>query len=360
LDDVHGSAGVGVSSALAAVVLVHRDPAKVRRLLGALDGIDIFLHCDRRTSDEALRRMLVGAGPRIQLVPRRRTSLSSWSLVEAELAGVQLALERSKAEHVIVLSGNCYPLTSAEQVVDELLSWRGLSRLRLNPIPYRRWDTPRNPNGGLWRFQRRFVTFRGQVVLMGGVPLRGFRRPIPEGVRLHGSSQWKIYARHHAAALLRILGERPDLVRFFRTTFVPEESCVASILRSPALSGSIVEEIRDDSPWYIKWPSGFGTFHPEWLGEGDFPALREARGAPLRDPDNDVIGAADRDYYRKLFARKLSSRQARLLDLIDRELRARPSASGGPAPSPRASSRESGSTERVGPASSRLPPGSGS
>ena len=310
-----------MNARLAAVVLAHDDPAKVRRLLAALDGVDVFLHCDRRAPDEHLRAMIAGARPRVSVVPRQRTTLCSWSLVEAELAGLRLALERSRAEHIIVLSGACYPLVSVPELEDELSRWRGLTRMQLNPIPHDGWSTPRNRDGGLWRFRRRYVTVRGQLVWLGGVPVRGRRRAIPRELRLHGSSQWKIYARRHAAALLGVLGDRPDLVSFWRTTYVPDEACAASILQSPALVGPVAEQVRDDLPWCINWNEPMRVFHPAWLADADFPMLEAERRAPSRTPDDALIGAPDRDRFRKLFARKVSSRAPRLLDRIDRELR---------------------------------------
>lgn len=309
-----------MSAQLAAVVLAHDDPAKVRRLLAALDGVDVFLHCDRRTREELLREMLAGAGPRVFLVPRRRTTLCSWSLVEAELAGIRLAVQRSRAEHIVVLSGACYPLVSVPELEDDLSRWRGLTRMQLDPIPYGGWSTPRNRDGGLWRFRRRFITFHGQQLWLHGIPLRGTRRPIPRELCLHASSEWKVYARRHAVALLDVLGERPDLVRFWQTTYVPDESCAASILQSPALVGRIVEQVRDDLPWFINWNGPVRAFHPDWLDTRDFERLRALRRAPSRRPDDAGKGAADRDRFRKLFARKVSSRAHELLDRIDSEL----------------------------------------
>ena len=236
--------------------------------------------------------MTAGAGSRVRLVPRHRTALASWSLVEAELAGLRMALEHSAAEHLIVLSGSCYPLVSVAELEDDLAQWRGVPRLRLFPLPHPLWNTPSNEDGGLWRFRRRFVSLRGKVVFVGDVPLRTFRRSIPPELRLYRSSQWKIYACGHAETLLRILGERRDLLRFWRTTLVPDEACVA-----------------------------FLGQHPAWLGERDCATLLAARRAPGRPPDRRAIDAADRDTCRKLFARKLSSRDGRLLDRIDQELR---------------------------------------
>jgi hypothetical protein len=311
-----------MSAPLAAVVLAHDDAPKVRRLLAALEGIDVFLHCDRKAGDAVLRAMLDGAGSHVRLLPRVRTRLYSWSLVEAELAGLREALGHSRAEHIIVASGACYPLVSVAELEDDLVDWRGLTRMRLDPIPYALWSTPRNPDGGLWRFRRRFLTVRGQMCWAGGIPLRGLRRDIPPDLRLHGSSQWKIYARHHAVALLRVLDHRPDLLRFWRTTYVPDESCAVSVLRSPALVGAVADEVRDDLPWFINWNDPERVIHPGWLIETDFGMLEGARAAPSRQPHETRVGAPDRDAYRKLFARKVSSREAGLLERIDSELRA--------------------------------------
>jgi hypothetical protein len=308
-------------SSVAALILAHDDPPMVRRLIAALDGVDIFLHCDSRAPAALVSEMTADAGPRVRLIPRHRTAWASWALVEAELAGLRMALEHSAAEHLIVLSGSCYPLVSVAELQDELSDWRGLSRLPLIPIPNPVWDTPRNPDGGMWRFRRRFVTFRGQTVFVGGVPLRTRRRTIPTELNLLASSQWKIYARPHAAEWLRVLSDRPDLRAFWRTTLVPDEACAASTLSSPELTGPIADELRDDFPWHLEWGDAAVADHPGWLRERDFAALRAARQAPLRAPDRCSIAPADRDAYRKLFTRKLSSREGRLLDRIDEELR---------------------------------------
>ncbi|HUK76148.1 MAG TPA: beta-1,6-N-acetylglucosaminyltransferase [Thermoleophilia bacterium] len=303
-----------------AIVLAHNDPVKVRRLLAALGGLDVYLHCDRRTPPHIFAAMMRDAAPNVHLLPRTATRLSSWSLVEAELRALRVWLRASAAEHVIVLSGACYPLVPAGEIADELADWGGRSRMPLNPLPHERWSTRRNPDGGLWRMRRRFVTFRGQIVFIAGKPLPTYRREAPKGLVLCASAQWKVYARRHVIALLRVLDERPDLERFWRTTFVPDESCVASILSSPDLVGDLCEQVCDDLPWYLDWSVIARGGHPRSLTLDDLPSLAAARRAPRRPPER---FAADREGYRKLFARKVSSAETALLDAID-ELRAGP------------------------------------
>ena len=276
------------------------------------------MHCDRRTPLPVFAGMVRDHGPLVRVLPRRATHVASWSLVDAELRALRVWLSTSRSEHVIVLSGACYPLVSVERLCAELAGWRGLSRLRLNPLPHRPWDTPRNPDGGLWRVRRRFVTWGGRVVYVGNVPLRTVRRRPPRGLELRASSQWKIYARPHVAALLAALDEHPELVRFWRTTLVPDELCAASILSSPELVGEVAGQVCDDLPWYLDWERGARHGHPRWLGVADLPALAAARAAPPRAVARFV---SDRDAYRKLFARKIASTGTELLDAIDATLR---------------------------------------
>jgi hypothetical protein len=306
-----------MSAGIAVIMIAHENPAQLRRLIETLDGLDVFLHYDRKTRADVAAAIPEGK-PDVFVLPRRDTARMSWSLVEVELAGLQAVLERSRAEHIVVISGSCYPLVSVSDMQDELAGWRGLSRLELNPVPRSLWDYPiGRPDGGLWRFNRRFLTLRGQIVTFRELPIPLWHRDIPPELRLHGCSQWKIYARSHASKLLSVLNRWPDLVRYWRSTYAPEESAVASILTSPALVGSVADELRHNRMSYIDWSENKGG-HPRWLELADFPALREARTLPaLRPEDPHELG----DDARRLFARKFKAGSGELLDRIDAELR---------------------------------------
>jgi hypothetical protein len=307
-------------AALAAVMLAHDRPEHVHRLVRALDGVDVFVHCDSRTAPEVFAAITTGLPDVVAVTPRHRTARSSWGMVEGELAGLRLALERSRAEHIIVCSGSCYPLVTVADLEDELSVWRGLTRIERTPLPYRGWSsrTRRHPDGGFWRLNQRFLTRGERIVLApGGHPIPLYRRRIPSAIKAHASSQWKIYARKHAETLLRVLDERPELVRYWRTTFNSDESCVASILSSPELVGAVADELQHDRAWYIDWRGKEVGGHPRWLDVEDFPRLEEHRNlAPLRPGDSYEQG----DRSRKLFARKFGT-DDEVLDLIDAKLR---------------------------------------
>lgn len=291
-----------MSSPVAFVILAHNDPRKVRRLIGALGGADVFLHCDARTPDSVAHAMLPERRANVRLVERGRAKLASWSLVTAELRALEAALRFSDAEHIVVMSGACYPLASYGDICDDLAQWRGRSRFELHPLPFRGWNSRWLGHGGLGRLSVRFLGRGDDLITIGDRPIPGGRSRIPPELELYGSSAWKIYARRHVQALLETLSERPEQTAFWRHVFIPEESCVASILRSPALVGDLSKDVVDDHLWAIRWHGE--SAHPEWLGAQDIDMLRTAK-----------------DVEHKLFARKVGSQAADLLDLIDSQLR---------------------------------------
>lgn len=307
----------------AAVVLAHADPPQVRRLIAALDDVPVFLHCDAKTPGPVVGEMVQGLPDRVTLIDPLPTSLASWSLVAAELQGLRAALERTSAEHIAVLSGSCHPLLPVSGLVAELSAWAGRSWIWNQPMPFPRWDTPRHRDGGLWRVRHRFLTRRDQVLFVRGVPLRWpVPRAVPAGLELRASSQWKVYARHHVELLLRAVDTRPELMRFWRSTLVPEESFAASMLASPSVAGADALPVCAAHAWYIQWPEGGGADHPDWLDEGSFDRLAAAGSAPRVQPEDALGVVAEQPLPgRRLFARKFSSRRAQVLDRIDAELR---------------------------------------
>ena len=309
-------------SEFAVVILAHADAQHVRRLVQALPDVAIFLHCDAKAPEPVRRQMIDGLPDRVTVCPAHSASLASWSLVRPELAALRLALGSTSAEHIAVCSGADYPLVSVEAISRVLAENSGSSLLWNMPVPFEPWGTPRNRDGGLWRFEHRFLTRHDDVVYVRNVPLRWpVKRKIPQELALRASSQWKIYSRRHAELLLRIHDDHPDLIRFWRTTLVPEESFAASVLGSPALAGEDVLLPSEANAWYIHWPDG-NAMHPSWLGPDSFADLADASSPCPANGIATTEGVLPRAQ-RALFARKFSTRvDTSILDRIDVELRA--------------------------------------
>ena len=95
------------------------------------------------------------------------------------------------------------------------------------------------------------------------------------------------------ADLMRFVAERPDVLRFFRRTKMPDELFFQTIMLSTPLADSVENGVLH----YMDWSDG--SAHPAILRAADLPKLK-ASG--------------------KLFARKFdASVDSEILDLVDRE-----------------------------------------
>lgn len=276
------------------VLIAHDKPRHLRRLVESLAPLRIFLHIDANTDPALHAQMVEGLPERVVQLTRLSAGWARREVLDAELLGYRAALAQTDAEHIIVLTGACYPLVSMALLTEQLADHPGSSFVEAEPLPYPEWG----PLGGWDRFLlwRQWPWHRRRVV----VPLP---RRVPHGVRPAGGAQTKIICRDDAEFVLCTLDSRPDLARFFRRCWTPDEVTVQSLLRSTRLGASTGE--LEHHPWHIDWGDG-GVANPRELAEADFHL---------------IVRAAHRHQPSAWFARKFTDDSGALLDRIDAELR---------------------------------------
>lgn len=216
---------------IAFILLCHKDPeeviAQARRLTSAGDCIAI--HFDARAPDaqfERIRSALAG-DPAVTFAARRiRCGWGEWSLVAATLEGLRAALAAfPDATHFYMISGDCAPIKTAEHVhdrldredVDHIESFDFLTSgwiktgLREERLIYRHWFNERR--------QKRL--FYASLELQRRL---GLRRSPPDDLQIMVGSQWWCLRRGTVERILDFLRDRPDVLRFFRTTWIPDET----------------------------------------------------------------------------------------------------------------------------------------
>ena len=260
----------------ALVIMAHADPPGLRRLIDVCRDQWIVLHCDSKAPQPVFDSMTNGLPERVIVAPRHDTRLASWSLVQAELACIRLALDHTDAEHIITMSGSDYPLVDPVRWAGILGPFAGTSWIDNFEMPYRPWDVPLFKDGGLWRLRHYFPTYRNQVFWLRPtkpifVPIR---RRIHRDLAPRASSAWKIISRPDAQKLIDLLDARPDLVSFGRSTFIPEESFIASVLASQSLWGEEALAPCSYFPCLANWPDAPVT-HPGWFTLADIPRIQD-------------------------------------------------------------------------------------
>jgi Core-2/I-Branching enzyme len=264
------------------VVLSHRYPAQVERLLGALShGADTFVVVHHDPSGEPLtNRFPSNAVPVPGAAP---CSWGRWSVVEALLRSMAFArIVVPDLAWLVVVSGLDYPIHGMQFIERELHAATVDGYVRHFSI-----GDPADDSVG-WQEQcrRRYLHSRRLPFTYHGAPVpRERRHPFHDGTVLHVGDLWMNLS---GRAVGKVLDSplRAPIARYLRTVPIPDEAFVPSMLFNEPPELTVV----GDSRRFIQWPD-FPSPHPRSLVSEDLPALRASTAFfarkidPVRHPD---------------------------------------------------------------------------
>jgi Core-2/I-Branching enzyme len=294
---------------IAYVVLSHRNPDQVLRLVAALKegpAAEVLVRHDERRShlDEAeLERLGARA-----LHDGIEFEWGGWTQLQLLLSCLACAAELDP-DWLLVLSGQDYPL----RPIDEIEA--GLAGSEHDAMLGRAWelDTDRLPGPPADEFflryaYRHYLAPAGTPRLPRAVrplaylremppPLRprlGVRRaslPFDNGFRCYVSADWLTLNRRALGAVLTAARERRRLMRYYRRAAIPSESYFATVL----LNDSSLRVARDDRR-FISFAAPL-TPHPDTLTGADLDRLLASECYFARkfdvETDAEVLDALD-------------------------------------------------------------------
>ncbi|MGC3940016.1 DUF5928 domain-containing protein [Roseobacter sp. EG26] len=222
---------------IAFILLCHKDPDAIIRQAERLTaaGDYMAIHFDARADPdhyEKIRKALNG-NANVTFAKRRvKCGWGEWSLVQATLNAVQAAVDAyPRATHFYMLSGDCMAIKSAEYThhfLDENdadfienfdyfeSDWikTGMKEERLI---YRHFFNERKHKRAFYasmEIQRRLK----------------LARKLPEDIQLRIGSQWWCLRRETIEKVLEFARDRRDVMRFFSTTWIPDETFFQTIV----------------------------------------------------------------------------------------------------------------------------------
>ena len=231
---------------IAYILLCHKDPDAIIRQAERLTaaGDYMAIHFDASASSAHFEQITktLADNPNVVFATKRiRCGWGEWSLVQATLNAVQSAVNAfPRATHFYMLSGDCMAIKSAEytrQFLDDNdadfiesydyfeSDWikTGWKEERLI---YRHWFNERTQKGlfyGMFNLQKRL----------------GITREIPADLQIQIGSQWWCLRRRTIEFLLEFTKQRKDVMRFFRTTWIPDETFFQTLVRHLVPEGEI-------------------------------------------------------------------------------------------------------------------------
>jgi hypothetical protein len=289
---------------LGVVVLAHRGPEQVARLLAALEHREVrrYLHLDARVDPQPFQAALRRAGvAEVAWLPRRPTRWGGPEIVDASLDGLRAALADG-CGYVVQVSGQDFPLWPVERMVAFFTEHADRSFLEHVALPDDRWRHGGRLRTECWTFSvlgrrethvpARFpvpMSWKGRVLnaLLGvAARVRGPRR-VPSCARLHGGSQWWNLSGDAVRFVLDFVEAHPGYRAYHRHTLLPDELFFQSILAGTDFPRR--HPVVNDSLRYMEWPAG--RSHPRLLTLADLPALEAAEAPFARKFDAAVDGS---------------------------------------------------------------------
>ena len=223
---------------IAYILLCHKDPegiiAQAERLTAVGDCIAI--HFDARAPRASFDRIRAALkdNPNVTFARARiKCGWGEWSLVQATLHAVEAAVAAfPRATHFYMLSGDCMAIKSAEYAHGFL---DGEEADYIESFDFFNSDWIKTGMKGERLIYRHFFNERTHKRLFyAAFNLQrrlGLKRAIPADLQIMIGSQWWCLRRRTVEAILEFCHKRRDVMRFFRNTWIPDETFFQTLVR---------------------------------------------------------------------------------------------------------------------------------
>jgi len=274
---------------LAHLLLAHTYPDHLSRLIRKLayEDADFYIHLDRKTDIQPF--LFLAEKPNIFFIKQRvNISWAGYSMVQATVNSFEEILASGRQyDYINLMSGQDYPIKSTAHIHTFLANNPGkifMHSLSVND----EWQEamPRFTRYHLanFNFPGRYTAER---IINAVLPTR----TTPGNITLMGRSQWFTATPQSIAYIIKHLKDHPELVKYFKFSWAPDESIFQTILYNSTFKKDMV----NNNLLYVDWSSGAAS-----------PKL-------LTIKDKQLLTDSD-----KLFARKFDPKtDTEILDYLD-------------------------------------------
>ena len=276
-------------------IVAYKNPEQVARLLNRVltDSDMALVHFDTligKRKFEDWQRLIEKKtqGKNVRVISQFRCKYGSFGQVEVLLSTIKY-YEKFSYDYLIDLTGDCYPIKPIATIKMDLLK-ADSSFLEFFKIPCNEWYC-----GGINRINNRFFFIpRRSYPYVWRLSFPRLRRGLPCGLEPYGGRGNLCLLKSHANYVLRYTEENPQVKKFFKRVYAPDEMFFETILVNSPFKSNVI----NDSKLYVDFSQG--KTNPKNLTEEDFR----------------IFGTSG-----KHFARKFNLNEDKdVLDLIDKEI----------------------------------------
>jgi hypothetical protein len=231
---------------IAYILLCHKDPdaiiSQANRLTAAGDYMAIHFDANADPEDfDRIKRALLGNANVVFAKKRERCGWGEWSLVQATLNAARTAVKAfPRATHFYMLSGDCMAIKTAEYT-HQFLDQHEVDFIESFDFFESDWiKTGMKEDRLIYRYlfneRQRKSLFYSSLAVQRKL---GLKRSIPDDIQVQIGSQWWCLRRQTLERVLEFVDQRRDVVRFFRTTWIPDETFFQTLVRHLVPEGEI-------------------------------------------------------------------------------------------------------------------------
>ncbi len=253
---------------IAHLILAHEQPFQLKRLVEKLThpDADFFIHVDAKKSLDAFT--FLQKLPNVYFVNKRvKVTWGSYSMVQATLNSFEeIVASGIQYDYINLLSGQDYPLNHPSFIHQYFALHRGKLFMEFYSV-YDSWyeAIPRISKYHLVNYDMPGKHKLEQLVNK----LLPVRR-MPNSLEPVGRSQWFTITLASVKYILLYLQGFPEVTRFFKLTWAPDEFIFQTILYNSEYQAEMV----NNNLRYIDWSEGKAS--PKALTMADLPALEES------------------------------------------------------------------------------------
>ena len=231
---------------IAHLILAHNHPAQLERLVKRLihPDADLFIHLDIKTDSTPYQHL--ADLPGVTFITNRVSVVwGEYSVIQATLNGMrQILATGTTFSHINLLSGNDYPLKSADEIQRFFFANTGRNFMWYDAI-FPAWpDGQARING----YNFGDYGFPGRYLLGNLVNKILPNRKMPDGMVAYGRAQWITITPEAAAYTLDYINSHARVKKFLFQTWCVDEVFFQTILcNSPFLS-----TISTDNKRYVR------------------------------------------------------------------------------------------------------------
>jgi len=276
------------------LIIAHNYPSpnnlvRIVDLLKYKDDL-IYIHVDLKFDVNEFKNIFVNH-TNVRFIKKRvKVYWAAFSMIEATVNSFKEIIEEvPNFSFLNLLSGQDYLLKPISSFHDFLNANKGKAFMHSLDINTE-WTEAKSR---VAQYHLTNFKFLGKYQLQNILNFILPERKIPENITIVGRSQWFTISKKHVEYIIAKIAKNPDLVRFFKFTWAPDEFFFQTIL----FNSIYKEDIINNNLRFIDWSEG--KKNPKVFTSNDFNLLIESN---------------------QFFARKFDVNvDAKILDLIDQK-----------------------------------------